>query len=302
MSGFQQKAITFIGAIVSVVFMLLPISVLTQPQTTVTQIDQTNRVSIAYIAAKDPVLQEFYSLLAQRHALEKIREILGPFRLPEELTIKTAECGVINSWYKRENFKPTVTVCYEYLRHILESLPNETTPAGVTPADAAVGQFFWVTFHEIGHAIFDIFDVPIFGHPEDAADNFAAYMLLQFGKGQAPRLIGGAVWAWRAYLGDYKRNPVVPKRITAFASDHGLPEERFYNLLCLSFGADPVQFAEANDYLPATRSPNCEFEYSTLVNAFHKEISPHIDQEMASRVLDTNWLPDPKWKPVLPQK
>jgi hypothetical protein len=174
MSGFQQKAITFIGAIVSVVFMLLPISVLTQPQTTVTQIDQTNRVSIAYIAAKDPVLQEFYSLLAQRHALEKIREILGPFRLPEELTIKTAECGVINSWYKRENFKPTVTVCYEYLRHILESLPNETTPAGVTPADAAVGQFFWVTFHEIGHAIFDIFDVPIFGHPEDARRQFCS--------------------------------------------------------------------------------------------------------------------------------
>jgi hypothetical protein len=60
-----------------------------------------------------------------------------------------------------------------------------------------------------------------------------------------------------------------------FASDHGLPEERFYNLLCLAFGADPVEFADAEDYLPTTRSPNCEFEYRTLVNAFHKEISPY---------------------------
>ena len=27
-------------------------------------------------------------------------------------------------------------------------------------------------------------------------------------------------------------------RLAAFASDHGLPQERFYNLLCLAFGAN----------------------------------------------------------------
>src|SRR6266446_5922802 len=92
--------------------------------------DQPNRVSVAYVAPKDPIFQELYGLLRDRRALEKIQEILSPFRLPEELTIKTAECGVVNSWYTRENFKPTVTICYEYLKHILESLPNETSPPG----------------------------------------------------------------------------------------------------------------------------------------------------------------------------
>jgi len=211
------------------------------------------------------------------------------------------ECGEVNSWYRRENFKPTVTICYEFLKHILDSLPPGTTPEGVTPDDATVGQFLWVTLHEVGHATFDIFDVPLFGHPEDAADNFATYIMLQFGKGQARHFIGGAAWAWRAYLGDYKRNPVVPMRIANFASDHGLPEERFYNLLCLAFGADPVQFSDLRDFLPAARSSNCKFEYQTLVHAFKKEIRPHIDQEMAKRVLDTNWLPDPEPKTV-PQR
>jgi hypothetical protein len=187
------------------------------------------------------------------------------------------------------------------MKHILESLPQGTTPAGVTADDATVGQFFWVTLHEVGHATFDIFDVPIFGHPEDAADNFATYIMLQFGKGQGRRFIGGAAWAWRAYLGDYKRNPVVPMRIANFASDHGLPEERFYNLLCLAFGADPVQFSDANDFLPSARSSNCKWEYQTLVHAFRKEIRPHVDQEMAKQVLDTDWLPDPESKPT-PQK
>jgi hypothetical protein len=296
MSSFQWKAISSIGSLIGVAF-IQSTSAVAQPQTPATQISQPNRVSIEYVATEDLVLREYYRLLRERRALEKIQEMLSPFHLPEELTIKAVECGVVNSWYKRENFKPTVTICYEYLRHILESLPNATSPAGVTPDDATAGQFYWLTLHEVGHAIFDMFDVPIFGHPEDAADNFATYILLQFGRGQARRLIGGAAWAWRAYLGDYQRNPVVRKRIAAFADNHGLPEERFYNLVCLAFGADPVQFTDAGDYLPSTRSSNCEFEYRTLVNAFHKQISPHIDQEMARRVLDANWLPDPKLKP-----
>jgi hypothetical protein len=53
-----------------------------------------------------------------------------------------------------------VTICYEFLKHILESLPNETTPDGITGADAAVGQFLWVALDEVGHATFDFLDVP----------------------------------------------------------------------------------------------------------------------------------------------
>jgi len=262
---------------------------------------QSDRVSIAYIPPDDVQYQEVYDLLRGHRVLEKVQEILSPLRSPEELTIKTTECKEVNSWYKRENFKPTVTICYEFLKRILETLPSENNPDGVRPADAAVGQFFWVTLHEVGHATFDILDVPIFGHEEDAADNFATYIMLQFGEGQAHRLIAGAAWAWRAYLGDYKKNPVVPLRLSAFGSDHGLPQERFYNLVCLSFGADRAGFADLANYLPPTRVPGCAFEYRTLVRAFKKEISPHIDPEIARRVLDTDWLERLETEP-LPQK
>ena len=166
--------------------------------------DQSYRVSIVYIPPSNSALQAPYGVLKDRRALEKVQEILSPFRWPEELTIKTAECGVVNSWYRRENFKPTITLCYEFLNHILKSLPTEMTPDGITRADAAVGQFLWVALHEVGHATFVMFDVPIFGSAEDAADNFATYIILQFGENQARRLILGAAWAWRANLGTTK--------------------------------------------------------------------------------------------------
>jgi hypothetical protein len=85
----------------------------------------------------------------------------------------------------------------------------------------------------------------------------------------------------RAYLGDYRKNPVVPTRLANFATDHGLPQERFYNLVCLAFGANSQEFADFASFLPPTRSPNCSHEYQTLVRAFRQEIRPHIDMEQA---------------------
>lgn len=298
MSTFHAKMTGFIIIMMSVA-VILPNFSLAQSQTAPTQSDQSSRVSIVYVPPQNSIFQQLYDLLRERRALERIQEILSPLQVPEQLIIKTTECGAANSYFQMENFKPTVTICYELLKHILDSVPNETTPAGVTPADAAVGQFFFLTLHEVGHAAFALFSVPIFGREEDAADNFATYTMLQFGRGQARRLIAGAAWAWRAYLGDYTRNPAMPTRLAAFASDHGLPQERFYNLLCLAFGANRQEFADAEAYLPPTRSSKCSYEYQTLLRAFHKEISPHIDQEMARRVLDTDWLQAPESKPGL---
>jgi len=198
---------------------------------TVTQVDQPNRIKIQYDAPKNADLQTVYRRLIDRRFLERIQQILSPLRLPEDLNIKTTECGVMNAWYRRENSLPTVTICYELLKTISQSMPKETTPDGISPMDAVVGQAVWLVLHETGHAVFDIFDVPIFGHSEDAADNFATYVMLHFGKQQAWRWINGAAWAWRGYVADYRTNPVIREELAGFASNHGQPQERFYDLI-----------------------------------------------------------------------
>jgi hypothetical protein len=53
MSSFQWKAINFIGAIVVAAF-ILPNLAIAQSQATTTHIDPPNRVSVAYVATKDP--------------------------------------------------------------------------------------------------------------------------------------------------------------------------------------------------------------------------------------------------------
>jgi Putative metallopeptidase len=267
---------------------------------TVTQVDQPNRIKIQYDKPNNADLQTIYHRLMDHRYLERIQEILSPLRLPEDLNIKATQCGVMNAWYRRENSKPTVTICYELLKTVSQSMPKETTPDGIEPMDAAVGQAVWLALHETGHAVFDIFDVPIFGHSEDAADNFATYVMLHFGKQQAWRWINGAAWAWRGYVADYRTKPVIQEQLAGFASNHGQPQERFYNLMCLAYGADPGTFATLteNGFLPPNRAPTCAYEYKTLVNAFNLEIEPHVDQEMKRQVMDMTWLPPPESMPT----
>jgi Putative metallopeptidase len=248
-----------------------------------------NRILVEYVPPTNPQHQTLYQMLKERRALEKLQEVFSPFRLPTDLTLRSIGCdGVSNAWYHR----PDVSVCYEYLEEIRQSMPKETTAAGVTPADAVMGQFFYVYAHEMGHAMFDVLKVPIFGDAENAADHFAGYLMLQFGKEQARGLIMGAAYSYKKYL----QSSEVTAPLVAFSDVHAAPAQRFYNLICLAYGADPVLFAEAvdKDYLPKARARGCKDEYEQVAFAFRDVIHPHIDEQLAKKVLDKTWLPEMK--------
>jgi hypothetical protein len=244
------------------------------------------RIRVEYAPPGNPEHQALYDLLRQRRALERLAEIFRPFQLPIAVTLKTLGCdGVANAFYLR----PEVRLCYEYLDEIKRTMPAETTEAGITPADAVVGQLFYVAAHEMGHAVFDLLDVPLFGRPEDAADQFAAYMMLQFGKDDARRLIGGAAYAYRGVMQGSKLE--VP--LEAFSSAHGAPAQRLYNLLCMAYGADPKLFGDVVEkgYLPQKRTPFCRGEYREVAFAFQQLIAPRLDQELIKQVFDRTRLP-----------
>ena len=272
--------------LLGVLFAVACLSLLVMPVKVALADAQSRRIGIAYEPPKNPEHQRIYEMLKERRVLEKLQEIFSPFQLPIELTFKTVGCdGVSNAWYSR----PTVTICYEYLAEIQRDMPKETTPAGVTPADAVLGQFFYAIAHEVGHAMFDLLNVPVFGHQEDAADQFAGYIILQFGKDDARRLILGAAHSYNKYV----KNPTVTAPLTAFSDEHGPPAQRYYNLLCLAYGADPVLFGDVVDkgYLPKERAKLCRGQYGELTYAFHQLIVPHLDRQLAKQVMDKSWHP-----------
>jgi hypothetical protein len=244
---------------------------------------RADRVQISYGPPTTPAHEALFRMLKERQVLEKFKEFLSPLRLPRILRLKLEGCdGVSNAWYADD----AITVCYEYIDDILRNAPRETTSAGVTRADAVLGPTLEVFLHEVGHAVFDYLSVPVLGREEDAADQFAAYILLQFAKDDARRLIIGTAYSYHvdASKPTTKKNP--------FADEHGLPAQRFYNVLCMAFGADSKLFADLveKDYLPKERAEGCEGEYEQVTLAMTKLIRPYIDQVRAKRVRDKRWL------------
>jgi hypothetical protein len=161
-------------------------------------------------------------------------------------------------------------------------------PAGIAPIDALTGPVIQIILHEAGHAVFDLLKVPIFGREEDAADQFSVYLMLEAGKEEARRLINGAAYQYRSGVQSENQN-VATKR---FAEVHGTMAQRFYNILCLAYGADDQLFADivVNGYLPKERAEGCSFEYDQVAYAFKALIEPFVDRKLAERFYKS-WLP-----------
>jgi hypothetical protein len=238
---------------------------------------RTGLVRVRYDAPTDPAHRPAYDRLRERKVLETFAEVLGTIRLPRPLMLKFAGCGgTSNAWYENED--QTVTFCYELVADA-EKAADGAAAYGISKEDATEGPVIFILLHESGHAIFDLLQVPILGREEDAADQFAADVLLRAGKGIARRVLTGTAWM---YKHDASARALEE---SDYADVHGLDVQRFYNVLCMAYGADAKAFAGLVEkgYLPQERAEGCAEEYAQVRYAVRTLISPSLDPEAARR-------------------
>lgn len=231
-------------------------------------------IRIVYGPPGDAVQQAMQRNLQDRKTLENIRDRLGDIRLPRVLTIRIAGCqGEVDASY--ESADATITICYEYLAYLQElarNLPPAAVGEGLTPETYLTGPLLEVVLHELAHALFDLKKIPILGREEDAADQVAAFTLMRLDRDEARRAVAAiaVMYASEAKSAD--------PEAADFANEHSLPAQRFYNLLCISYGADRKTFGDLVEkgYLPPARAEQCAAEYQQVAYAFQQLIAPHL--------------------------
>ena len=201
------------------------------------------------------------------------------------LRLITKQCGPADD-EANSFFSPTersISLCYELVRDFEDDAPKVTTPEGITRSDAVMGSILSTMLHESGHAIYNLLQVPVLGREEDAADQIAAYIMLQFGPEIARASIKGAAWKW------YSKDWMGP----ALWDVHSTAPERVSTYLCMAYGKEPAAFQDFVDagWVPAGRAPNCRREYEQAHRAFTMTILPHMDREKLRRVTAEPWLP-----------
>jgi Putative metallopeptidase len=247
--------------------------------------DLTNgNIEFAYYPPKSVKYQAVLDRLKSRHVLELLSQFLAPLRLPHKLYLVTIECGENPSpRYVPDNW--AILLCYEFNEILDRVAPKQGQPAqGFTHDEVVVGSFVGVVLHEAGHAVFDMLDVPVFGREEDAADEMASFIALQFNKDVARTITRGFAYFW-SVLGN-------PKEWAQYSDEHGTSTQRFYNALCIGYGGDPQTFKEFVDkgWLPKERAANCAAEYQQISLAFQKTVLPFVDVNLMKQVQARDWL------------
>jgi hypothetical protein len=241
-----------------------------------------SRVIIDYIDPRLQKSQASLDRLRKREVLEELSMFLSPLRLPRLLRVRTKSCGAVNAYYVPAEW--AINICYEYFENLEMIAPQGKSPHGYTRDEVIVGGFVDAIFHELGHALFDMLNIPVYGREEDAADQLSAFLMLQLGKDVARVTIKGAAYTYLV-----SKNP---RTRTEFSDEHGAPAQRFFNYMCLAYGGEPEGFREYVDrgVLPKARAEGCQREYLQVRRAFAKTIYPHIDQELMKKVQSTQWL------------
>jgi len=136
------------------------------------------------------------------------------------------------------------------------------------------GNVLFVLAHETAHALISVFEIPVLGREEDAADALATVISVKMSNAFADNVVRNAARGW--LLADQRdRKEGVP---SVFYDEHGLDLERAYQIVCLMVGGAPQKFMGlAHEVkLPEQRQKTCQFDYSNAEWSWEEVLKPHM--------------------------
>jgi len=200
---------------------------------------------------------------------ELAKAMNGLFLLPRDVSIRFAECGESNAFYDSEAYE--ILMCLELMQGMAETLEGQFEDEEST-ADALAGAFIAVALHEIGHALVHVLELPITGREEDAVDQLAAWMLIKADD------VGSVLGAAATYYTDEDLDEAY------LAGEHALSKQRYFNMVCWVYGADPDNGGELIEVweLPAERAERCPDEYALLDRSWTRILKGHLRDDAGS--------------------
>lgn len=146
----------------------------------------------------------------------------------------------------------------------VQALENDTATREELIELVVLANLEFTLLHEIGHALIDHFGLPVFGLEEDAADQIATtVMILRYGADIDPQAIDRLLAVSAQWLAEWNVEKRTQGGGHAFWDSHSLSIQRFYNINCLLYGANPdeLSFLLDSEGLPAERGFLCEDAY-----------------------------------------
>lgn len=132
-----------------------------------------------------------------------------------------------------------------------------------------------VLMHELGHAVFREFGVPILANEENMADSFATTTITQDMRDDAVAIVSDRARSWM--LEDDEAASSGLDLRAELRGEHELDLRRAYQTMCLLYGADPAEWTEAVAWVGFSEDEkaDCSDTAPDQIEGWSEVLAPH---------------------------
>ena len=163
--------------------------------------------------------------------------------------------------------QPAIVICYEFIDDV-DGLWYQYLNGDPSYIDATNDVIDFIFYHEVGHALIDVYELPTTGPEEDAADSFSSYIMADLTEGTAGQDSIYTAGGWFVLMSQNDGTP--------YWDTHSLHMQRYYNISCFSYGSNPAynQVIVDSGWLPHDRAIRCNAEYTQQKNSWDEILQP----------------------------
>ena len=230
-------------------------------------------MTVVYDDATSPDAINGQKLMKDNNVLEELAaDINQTLKLPYDIPLHGSQCDTPNAFWSPS--QKAITICYEDA----DLSQKIFVKAGDADPDAsAIGSEDATFYHEAGHMAVTIYDLPVTGREEDAADQLAAYILLT--PGDSGKVDAESVQSVKDFARTFAAYAEARGELgaAAMADEHSLDMQRVYNLQCWIYGSNPEANADmvSSGQLPEDRAVRCPDEWKKLDHAWSTLLDDH---------------------------
>lgn len=198
---------------------------------------------------------------------EMVNELNGLFKLPHDVIIRFRYSDTANAWYNPNT--RSIDFTSAFIINFYQNFAKYYT--GRQLVDKVTNVVIFFLFHEVGHALTDIYQLSVKGPEEDMADYFSIYLLSTGNDIVKQAALDGADMFY-----EYSRSMEnMPAGSLPLWDVHSLDKKRFYNICCLMYGSDPVKYSYFinRKLVHPDAAGSCQYEFQRVITSWHKDLS-----------------------------
>lgn len=212
---------------------------------------------------------------SNQQAIEKIiSDLNNRIAFPFDIYVSFEDCDGPDAFYERETHQ--VTICHQLIDDYYDLFSRRVKDKDKLD-EAVKGATASTFFHELGHALIDVWQLPTTGKEEDAADQLSTLVLINRTEHGEQMALDGAL-SFKLYANLEKG------ALKIYWDEHSLDEQRFYDTICLIYGHDPEKYAYLikDGELPEERAEMCTEDYPKIARAWQQLLEPYLKQSQSS--------------------